>query len=540
MADIRRAVVFITAERTIAIVLNLLTLIIVARLLTPSEFGVVVLGLAVLGFGEILRDFGGTSYIISEERLTLAGIRTAFTLTLVFTLALSALTLALAGPAARFFDTPGLEAYLQVAAACFMLGPFVSPLYALMRREMRFSTIAAINVTTASVNAVAVVGLALAGASYMSFAWANLLSGAVGLLLGLVVRPDFSIYRPSLSEWRAAGNFARFETAASFLLKIREEYPFMVAGRLLGAEAVGLFQRSATLATLPDRVLLAAFGPIALPALAAAQREGRALDAAFLKAATLVTAVSWPALALLALLAYPVVYVLLGARWLDAVPLVGILAFVIALNFTGSLSRTVIIAAGHVRLMWFASLAIVLVALTVSSITGQMGLISLAQGLIVVAIVDLCISLWQVRHVTGLSLRNLAAALLPSAVVTLATLLPASLVVWILGGTEHNPVIVGIFAGLAGLFGWWKSLRLVGHPFWTEIEAGGRAVRKLPKLGPLLAGGRKVVLQAERALRRRRRAMRAFAAGPRPRAAAVWIRTSVDAARRRAYHLRRG
>ena len=74
---------------------------------------------------------------------------------------------------ATYYALPGLKHYLQVSVMGFLLGPFVSPVHSLLRRDLRFGAIAITNVTTSLLNSAVVVLLATLGFSYMSFAWAT-------------------------------------------------------------------------------------------------------------------------------------------------------------------------------------------------------------------------------------------------------------------------------------------------------------------------------------------------------------------------------
>ncbi len=101
MSSIRRAFFFASAERYVVILISFALLPIIARLMGPAEFGISVLGMAALAIAEVIRDFGGGAYIIQEKQLTIDRIRTAFTITLTWTLILTGALLLVAEPLAR-------------------------------------------------------------------------------------------------------------------------------------------------------------------------------------------------------------------------------------------------------------------------------------------------------------------------------------------------------------------------------------------------------------------------------------------------------
>jgi O-antigen/teichoic acid export membrane protein len=107
---------------------------------------------------------------------------------------------------------------------------------------------------------------------------------------------------------------------------------------VLTFDAAGLYNRALLVCQLPDRVVLGGAIPVILPALAAEVRAGSDLGASYVRAVSFITAVQWPALVVLAILAHPVVLVLLGGQWLSVVPLVQVVALASVLSFAGELT----------------------------------------------------------------------------------------------------------------------------------------------------------------------------------------------------------
>jgi len=303
MTDIRRAFVWATAGRYLVMAINLVSGVVMARLLAPGEYGVSVLGAAVVAIAEAIRALGGGAYIIQKKDLTTDNIRSSFTVNMSVTIILTTALLLLSGPATRYFLMPDLGRYLQVTALGYLTGPFVYPMSALMSRQMAFGTIALIGFVTASVNAVASIFLAMQGFSFMSFAWAGAVSAVAGMLLYFYVWTDRSIFRLNPRGWRSVMAFGAHDSATAVLSQIAESLPYFMFGRLLNAEAVGLCQRAVMLCLVPERVILAGVGAVALPAFSRQIREGRSLKHDYLRAIELITAAQWPALLVLVLLA---------------------------------------------------------------------------------------------------------------------------------------------------------------------------------------------------------------------------------------------
>ncbi|MEJ2123880.1 MAG: oligosaccharide flippase family protein [Alphaproteobacteria bacterium] len=475
MGIIRRALLLASAERYIVMSINLGMMPIVARLMGPSEFGISVLGMAALMLAEALRDFGGSAYIIQAKRLSLAEIRTSFTIMAIWTISLTILLFLTANVIAQFYHEPGLARYLNVVAMTYLFGPFVSPVFALLRREMEYGKIAIVTVTSTFVYALAVIGLAALGFSYMSFAWGSFISGAVGAVLGLLFHRDFSIFRLSLSKWRRLTQFGGYESVAAMLTNIREFLPFLIFGRLLDAGAIGVFRRAMTICTLPQRALLGGLESMVLSGFSAHVREGHDLRDAYLHSVKMVSVVHWGSLMVVALLAHPIVAVLLGAQWMAVVPLVRIIALAIMLNFSVNLTYSALVVAGNIRLMMLLNIVVVPLMALFVFVTAHWGVKAAAYSFIPIYALEIGLSLYLVRACVPFTWRQLAVALWPSAAVTMITGVgPTLVVIW--AGSMELSILDGFFAGgLAGV-GWFGGMWLVEHPLWDEIVRMYRAL----------------------------------------------------------------
>src|SRR6516225_2807621 len=175
MAGIRRALVYATVTRYITWAVTLGSTPIIARLMTPAEAAVAVIGGSVFGIAVALRELGSVAYLVQQEDLSLNKIRTVFTVSILVTCIVTLSLVSLSGVIERFYDAPGLARYTQVVSLAFALGPFAHPIYALLTREMSFRALALMDVLTTLLNMAATLIMIILGSSYMSFAWAGVI-----------------------------------------------------------------------------------------------------------------------------------------------------------------------------------------------------------------------------------------------------------------------------------------------------------------------------------------------------------------------------
>ena len=481
MSSIRRAFYFASAERYIVILINFALVPIIARLMGPAEFGISVLGMAALAIAEVIRDFGGGAYIIQEKQLTIERIRTAFTITLAWTLLLTGALFLAAEPLAKFYEVPGLKLYLQIVAISYLIGPFVAPLFALMQRDMAFDKIALITIITTMTNAGLTIAFASLGYSYLSFALANVVSASCGMVLGFYFRPQFSVFRISLAEWRTLVNFGQYQMGVGVLACLWSYVPYLIIGRMLDNTAIGLYQRAVTVSTLPNKAV-SAIDYVALPAISAHLRDGGDMKQAYLRAVVFVTGVHWPGLIVIALLAHPLVAILLGQNWLAVAPLVFAMALARLFGFAGSLTNSLLLAAGRARQLFMLHLIVVPLAIGLTAIAAPHGINAVAWTMCLTSPFEFAVALYFVRQFVTFSDAELLSALRPSAVVTLFTALGPLLIVAVNGWGEHLAVATLLTALLVAAVGWASGLWLTSHPLLSEFgRAGAAGIKWLPR-----------------------------------------------------------
>jgi len=476
MIEWRRPLMFSFFDKYVVIAINLVMAVVVARLLTPEEVGVFMVGNALVMMTAAFRDFGVSVYLIQERDITLDGVRSAFTVTLILSLLIAGGLYTLAGPIAVFYGEQGLQLVLQIIAIGFLLAPFSAPITALLRREMAFDRIALISVVGAAVNLVAVVTLAALGFGYLSLAWASLLAAVAGVLLAILARPDFSIFRPTLAAWRKVCSFGGYSTATTLLNIFHEQLPQLLLGRILGFQAVGLYTRALLLCQLPERLIHAAVVPVALPALAAEVRSGNSLKQHYLRALAYNTALQWPFLVCVALLADPVVKVLLGEQWTAVAPMLRIMALAWLSLFPAFMTYPVLVSVGRIKDTLTASLISLPPSVAVISGAAFVGLEAVAASLFLTAPFQVYVALSFIRRRIPFAWRELAEATYKSALVALCAAVAPAVAVALAGFEFEVSVSAMVIAGVGAAIGWAVGLSMTKHPLMAEA----RAIRATP------------------------------------------------------------
>jgi O-antigen/teichoic acid export membrane protein len=337
-------------DRYVNLAVGALLVAAVSRILTPTEVGVTVLGLALVMLVEMTRDVP-SAWLVQRDEVTRAVLRTAFSMMLVISGVVAAAVWLLAPLIAAQQQDAGLVAFFRVLAVALLLGPFERPLLAMLRRDLAFDRVAIASVAGVVCNAVVMIGLALAGFSYMAFAWAMLAANSVVVALAVLLSPQWRMLGLGLGHWREGLRFGGASSLWGLIWRFVETLPSMTFGAFGAMSLAGLQGRVQTMIEMPGRVLFSAIMPVALPAFSAMRRTGEALSPALLRSLELISAVHWPVFLVLACLAHPATMLLLGPQWTDIVPALQVMALARLLAPLDMMLYPVLMAQGSVRLL---------------------------------------------------------------------------------------------------------------------------------------------------------------------------------------------
>ncbi len=470
MSRVRRAFAMASAEQYLGLLINFIMLTILARLLTPSEVGVAVIGMSVPLVVFSLRTFVTPEFLIQARAVGGREIRTAFTLHLILTLVLATGLLVASGAIARFYRAPDLALFLQVCTLAALLDAVAHPISAILSRDMAFGILARIRTAGSASTALVTIASAWFGHSYMSYAWGMLVGAVVMAGLAYAARPKEWSFRPGLEAWREALAFGRFKGATIAIERIYEAIPQLLLGRIMPSSALGLYNRASAVCNIPDRMLLSAVFAMAFPALAEQVREGRDIKGAFLHILEYITVFYWPALIVVAMMAESIVQIILGEQWSAAAPLVRILALASLFWFPVVPANPLLLALGENRDAFISSLLARSGAAVILCCASFFGLKALALSQLLAIPLQMYIALHFAQRHAGFTWRELFLALRGSFLVTICAVVgPLAFVLTV--DWPDAPFASLAVAGVFSLAGWVMAIVVTGHSIMEEIRA---------------------------------------------------------------------
>lgn len=305
-------------------ILGIASTFVLARLLLPADYGIVGMAMVVIAFIETLTAMGTDAAIISKANPDRADYDTAWTLNAGLGIVLWLLIMSAAAPAALYFQTTDVQAVLFVLALMPLIAGFENIGTVNFRRDLQFSRDVAFTLSKKVAALLVTIPLAFLWRNH----WALVAGMVAGRVAGLGLSYVMSPYRPRICLLRAREmfHFSKWLLISNFLLFFRARSAELLTGRLHGAAALGVFNMSSELATIPSSELVMPINRALFPGFSQISQDLTRLRSGFLKALGLVSLLSVPASIGLALVAEYAVPLLLGEAWLGTIPVIKILA----------------------------------------------------------------------------------------------------------------------------------------------------------------------------------------------------------------------
>ena len=324
------------------------TVLALARLLSPSDFGLQEMALVVVGLGLVLAEAGLRPALIQRPELTPALASAAFWVALAAGAGLMLLTILAAPLAAVFYREPRVEAVLRALAPLFVVSAARAAPLAMLERRLAFRRLAVLELAATVAGSVAGLSAAVMGLGVWSLV-VQTLAGSITLttlvlLRGWAPEPGFD------RSIRSLASYALNHTGARAVEYLSRNLHDVIVGRSLGASGLGHYSTAHRLVLFPALAVSRLVARILFPALARVQGDAARMGAAFVEVAAAVAALTVPAMLGLWALADEFVSVALGPRWAPVATLVRVLAPVAALQSVMVLADNILLAQGRVDL----------------------------------------------------------------------------------------------------------------------------------------------------------------------------------------------
>jgi len=467
---VRKALLWSFAERYFSLGITVVSTMVLARLLTPAQVGVFSVCAAFTAIAGILRDFGVSEFLIQEKELTKDKIKAAFGIAIVVAWSIGLIVFFSRSFVASYFAEPGVAKVLAVLSLNFFILPFASPAFALLNREMAFRKIFIVQTVANAVQTVSAISLALNGFSYMSLAWAPVISITCQTLLLSYLRPRDSFVWPSLKHANSVLGFGSMFVSSRVIETLTNNTHEFFIAKQFGFASVGIFSKAAGLMDLFHHNVASAIMRVATPAFAKDHRAGNSLVESYARGTAILTSLSWPFFGFVAIASGPIIRVLFGPNWDAAAAVATILAITILPNAMMNLAPNLLAATGNIKrrlkvTLVYAPIHIVLIALASTiSLKAMAAVFGLSNAIMVF------LYLRQVSAILETRIRDILRPSLASLWVALVSVSLQALAFEACVLLELPSLISLIVTGVAAVLGWILCARAINHPAYIELS----------------------------------------------------------------------
>lgn len=337
--------------------------IVVARILVPSDYGLLTMATVFVGLVAMLSEFGIGSSVITLRELPATELHQLNGLSVLMGLGGTLLSVLMAYPLSLFFRAPALVFVLPAIGLTFVSASLATVPAALLRREREFRILAMIDVSRGLATPAVTLSLALMGFRYWSLVIGSVVGSSVATIMTLHARREGIVW-PRLRGLAHVLPFSRDVLIARLAWVVYQDGDFAVAGRRLSQDGVGGYSLAWTIASSPIEKVSNVLSDVTPTLFSAVQDDRPALKRYYLNLTEIVCLVTFPVAAGLSLVSHDLVAVLLGPKWSAAAGPMALLALYAGARSVTGLGGHLFVAVRETRfLMWNTIiLAIVLMA----------------------------------------------------------------------------------------------------------------------------------------------------------------------------------
>lgn len=337
------------SAKFITIFVQISSIIILSRLLSPTDFGLIAMVTAITAFMGIFRDMGLSTAVIQKKNIEHDQINTLFWLNILVGSLLTVITFALAPVIASFYKRPELQPVVMLLSTIFVIASAGAQHAAILQRELNLKPKVIADICGAALTLIVSISLAYKGYGFWSLAWGTV-AGAIVTTLLYFKGSTFTPSKPKIVQGtRDLIKFGANVTVFEILNYFHRNLDNILIGRIWGALTLGLYSRAYQLMMLPISSLRDPINAIALPVLSRLQSNPSEFKNYYKNIATILAFLSMPLMAFLIVNAENVIYIALGNGWSGVVPIFIILGISGFIQAVASLRGLVLLSLGHAK-----------------------------------------------------------------------------------------------------------------------------------------------------------------------------------------------
>ncbi len=420
---------WVTLSTIITKLLGFTINIVLAKILVPADFGLLAIGMIAINTMGIFRDLGfGAALIYKKDDPNNTAANTAFILLPVVATILFAIAYLSAPYIAVFFGNTATVPLIQVLAMTFIISSFGIVPSMLLEKELEFKKKVLPDTVPQIGYAVVAIGFALNGYGVWSLIYGQIVSAILTAGLIWIVtdwRPNFRLNKKIAVEMFG---YSKHILGANIMIFLITNVDNAIVGKILGIEALGYYTFAYAIANLPATQVTQLVARVMFPVYSKLQDDKDALKSAYLKMLKYVSMLSIPAAFGIFVIAPDFIKVVMGEKWMPAVPALQVLCFFGLFRSLNGIIGPIFQATGNVKILQnVAALNLILFSILVLPLIQKFGIIGVSVAAMLPQIIIFYIMVKMVNKILNISLydsfKNIQVFLYSTIIATIISIL---------------------------------------------------------------------------------------------------------------------
>ncbi len=383
-------------------------LVVLARLLSPKDFGLMGMVMVIIGIGAAFADMGISNAIIWKQDVSSEQLSTLYWLNIIAGIVVFGAATAISPLVSVFFHEPRLVNLMFWAAFIFPVTAIGQQFQTLLQKELRFNTLALVEMVSAAVNAAVAITAAFLHQGVYSLIWGQLAASACAAFLFAFIgwreaRPRF-IFKPRNLDGMISFGLNQMGQRAVDIFATNVDY--IMVGHFLGPRALGVYMLAWQLMIAPMSKVNPILTRVAFPVFARKQTDDGALRRGYVELSKMVAALAFPIIVLIGATAHVLVPAIFGPKWNAAIPLIEMFVLLGLLRSLSNLLWPMVLAKGRADIGFKLSVAVAAISTVAFWFAAQSGVYVMAWAEVAVAALLFLVVLKVLRNLIGLEYRD--------------------------------------------------------------------------------------------------------------------------------------
>lgn len=446
--ETKKGVIWSAVQRFSTQGIQFLTTLVMARMLTPAEYGTIGMLSIFLAISSVFIDSGFVNALTRKQDRTHADICTVFYFNITISIIAYCVLFFAAPYIAAFYNMAELELVLRILGLSLILNSFSAVQATLLTIYLDFKVQARINVTALIISAIIGIIMAYNGFSYWSLVAQTLVSCSISALLFW----HHSKWRPTLifstKSFKEMFSFGSKLLASSLLDSIYGNLYSMVIGKIFSASVLGNYSRAESYANFPSNSLTGIMQRVTYPVLCKMQNQEEDLAHTYRKFLRLSAFVIFPLMMGLSALSYPFIILLIGEQWSASATMLRILCFSLMWYPIHAINLNILLVKGRSDLSLRLEIIKKIIGVSILAFTIPFGIIALCYSRIVMSLLALIVNTYYTGKLINLGFLKQIRDLMPTILISF-TMFALILMLNCISTNLYVQTIIGIVAGFA-------------------------------------------------------------------------------------------